>query len=137
MLSNYGYGLTDNSPNTPWNEPVVPEREFELLCSQTLSRSYTVNTNRYQPEFDDETGHIYTNTDDTSWSEVFDENGYHTPLQLIAILKEFLEKELKVWEDKPRDEEHPYKKSMEMTKLKSLIDECNDWQEDEIQFVEE
>ena len=125
MASNYGYGLTDHSPNTPWNEPIIPERDFELTISQSLSKGVTVCTNQYNPEYDEEYGQTFANTEDTDWNKVFKENDYHTPLQLIQLLGEVLQKDL----------EHGIVfKNPRFTQ--ELINECQGWTEDETEMVE-
>ena len=125
MASNYGYGLTDNSPNTPWNEPIIPERDFDLTISQSLSKGVTVCTNQYNPEYDEEYGQTFANTEDTDWNKVFKENDYHTPLQLIQLLGEVLQKDL----------EHGIVfKNPRFTQ--ELINECQGWIEDETEMVE-
>lgn len=125
MASNYGYGLTDNSPNTPWNEPIIPERDFDLTISQSLSKDVTVCTNQYNPEYDEEYGQTFANTEDTDWNKVFKENDYHTPLQLIQLLGEVLQKDL---------EHGIIFKNPRFTQ--ELINECQGWIEDETEMVE-
>ena len=49
MASNYPDGLTDWTPGCPWTEEEVPEEDFEITCSQSLSRTATVTTNNYIP----------------------------------------------------------------------------------------
>lgn len=125
MASNYGYGLTDHSPNTPWNEPIIPERDFDLTISQSLSKDVTVCTNQYNPEYDEEYGQTFANTEDTDWNKVFKENDYHTPLQLIQLLGEVLQKDL---------EQGIVFKNPRFTQ--ELINECQGWTEDETEMVE-
>lgn len=124
-MHNYPAGLTDHSSNTPWNEPYIPERDFDLTISQSLSKDITVCTNRYNPEYDDEDGRTYFNTEDTDWTEVFKENGYHTPLQLIQLLGEVLQKDLEygIVYQNPRV-------------TQELINECSSWIADETEITE-
>ena len=114
-----------NDPNAPWNEVVIPEKEFDVCLSQTLSRSTTISTNRYWPEYEEETGHTYANTDDTDWKEAYEECAM-TPLEIIKnaekIAKALLE------EGKTR---------VGGVYLKSLVEECQDWNEDELEVMEE
>ena len=128
MLSNYGYGLTDNSPNTPWNEQEVPEKQFDVCISQTLSKSTSVTTNDYIPEVDqDEDGCYYSSdTSDTDWGKAY-KNEHLTPLQLIEKFKEFLTKHLP----------DPVVDIAEYKKWKKLISECDGWVEDELTVLEE
>jgi hypothetical protein len=140
-LSNYPPGLSDNTPGAPWNEPVIHEKDFEVTCSQSLSRTATVTTNNYIPRCDEgcEDGIGYhdewADTSDTNWADEYESNGYKTPLELIGMLREYLEKDLR---DIQRDM-LPNDRSFKATKarmLKGLIEECEAWTEDEIDFEE-
>lgn len=115
-------------PRAPWNEPDIPEKSFDVCISQTLSKSTKVTTDDYYPEEDgDEDGSYMTaNTSDTDWKAAYDKDHY-TPLQLIGLFKEFLEKHL----PDPIIDIKGYKKA------KSLIAECEDWTEDETEVMEE
>ena len=44
--------------NAPYNQAEVPERDFDVFISQTLSRETTVSTNKYTPEYDEENGWV-------------------------------------------------------------------------------
>ena len=148
MASNYPDGLSDWTPGCPWSEPEVPEEEFEVTCSQSLSRTATVWTDNYIPgasgvdyERDDEGGycasgwHDDPDTSDTDWAREYESNGYKTPLQLIQMLREYLEKDLR---DIQKDM-LPNDRSFKATKarqLKGLIEECDCWTEDETEYVE-
>ena len=139
MASNYGYGLTDHSPNTPWNEPEIPEKEFDVTCSQTLSKSTTLWTNDYIPgasgvdyEPDGEGGycasgwHDDPDTSDTNWSDEYHDNDHYTPLQLIELFRKHLEVELNN-SNIPQNRVNTYK---------HLIEECEGWTEDETEYAE-
>ena len=71
--------------------------DFEVTCSQSLSRTATVTTNNYIPcaedVWDDGVGHHdeWADTSDTNWADEYSECGYMTPLELIGLLKEYLE----------------------------------------------
>lgn len=128
-----------NDTNAPYNQEDVPEKEFEITCSQTLSRTVTVTTNNYVPgasgvdyEPDGEGGYDACgwqdpdDTSDTDWANEYHDNDYHTPLQLIQLLKQVLENDL----------QHGIVfKSPRFTQ--DLINECEGWTEDETEFVEE
>ena len=113
-------------PNAPYNEARIPERSFDITCSQTLSKSVTVTTDKYCPEHDEEDGRTYANTEDTDWERVFADNSCYTPLQLIQLLGEVLTKDLEhgIVFKSPKFTEH-------------LINECNDWIEDECEYIED
>ena len=123
---------TEFRKDAPWNQVDTPEKDFELTVSQTLSKTVDVCTNDYCPEYEEETGHTYANTENTIWSKVYAEDHY-TPLQLIQMFKETLESQLKSWEGM---EETPSGKR-EVRKIEHLIEECSYWNEDETEFVED
>ena len=138
MLSNYPAGLNDHSVGTPWNDSDVLEKEFDVTCSQTLSKTVSVLTNNYIPgasgcdyEPDGEGGycacgwHDPDDTSNTNWANEYHSNDLHTPLQLIQLLKQVLE----------TDMEHGIVfKSPRFTQ--DLINECDGWIEDETEYVE-
>lgn len=149
MYDNYPPGAA-NDPNAPWNEPEVPEKDFDVTCSQCLSRTATVWTNNYIPgasgvdyEDDGEGGscacgwHDPDDTSDTNWTEEYKACGYYTPFQLIGMLKMRVEKELKDLENTPIDTKRPYAKTAEVRRLKHLIEECDCWTEDETEYIVE
>ena len=86
-------------PSAPYNQVDVPEKDFEITCSQSLSRTATVTTNNYIPGAegcDYEEGEAFgwhdpDDTSDTNWADEYESNGYKTPLELIGMLKEYLE----------------------------------------------
>lgn len=116
----------------PWNEREVPERQFDVCISQTLSKNTRVITNDYVPEVDqDEDGyHDYSDTSDTDWKEAYDKNHY-TPLQLINLFRRSLSDELNSIINRP-NQDLKRKKYLER-----LISECSGWTEDETEVVED
>ena len=134
--------------SAPWNDPVVPEKDFEITCSQSLSRTATVTTNNYTPgasgvdyEYDVD-GPVACgwqdddDTSDTNWANEYKDNGYKTPLELIQMLKEYLQKDLEKWEEEDKKDPHKWA-ATQVRKFKGLIEECECWTEDETEFVEE
>ena len=126
-------------PSAPYNEPIIPEKDFEVTCSQSLSKTVTVTTNNYIPgasgvdyEPDDEGGyyasgwHDPDDTSDTNWTDEYHNNDYHTPLQLIELFKKHLENELNRMGEVKNEKW-----------IKHLIEECSDWTEDDIEIVED
>ena len=145
MLSNYPPGA-EFDPSAPFNEVEVPEKDFEVTCSQSLSRTAIVTTNNYIPgasgvdyESDDEGGctavswHDPDDTSDTCWKDEYESNGYTTPLELIGILKTYLGKELTELENSMEPNDRSYK-ATQARRLRFLIGECESWTEDEIDF---
>lgn len=121
-------------PSAPWNEPVIPEKDFDLTISQSLSKDVTVCTNNYRSEYDEEDGNSYINTDDTNWNKVYKE-GHLTPLQLIHKFKEFLGVEMKYTEEELAKKHSPIRR-MKRSFLKYLISECEGWIDNETVIVE-
>lgn len=124
MLSNYPPGA-ENDPRAPWNEVSVPEKEFEVTVSQTLSKNVTVYTDDYIPEGDYETGRIYADTSETDWKEVY-KNQHLTILGLLKILHQYLIDDLKM----ASLNNSPRKRSLEFT-----LEECKDWIVDDYEVV--
>ena len=139
MLSNYPPGLSDSTPGAPWSEPEIPEKEFDVTCCQTLSKTTSVLTSNYIPgasgvdyEPDDEGGyyasgwHDPDDTSDTNWADEYHDNEHYTPLQLIELFKKHLENEL-IRMGEVKNERW----------IKHLIEECSDWTEDDTEYVED
>ena len=134
MYDNYNYPLGADTPSAPWNQHEPDEKEFEVTCSQTLSKTVTVSTTNYEEgvdeEYDEEgckCGYYWCDTSNVDWAEEYAENDYHTPLQLINLFKRFLEDMVNGTETTPK---HPWF-------LKRLIEECDDWCDDETEFIKE
>lgn len=139
MLSNYPPGVSDNTPGTPWTEEDIPEEDFEVTCSQTLSKTVTVTTDNYIPgasgvdwETDDE-GHPYAtgwqddpDTSNTNWAQEYHDCDYHTPGQLLLLFKDCLLQMRKNGE---------VFRTLYLTN--KLIEECEGWTEDETEYIEE
>lgn len=115
-------------PNAPWNEQEVPERQFGVCISQTLSKNTGVTTNDYVPEVDQDEDGVYESTDtsDTDWKEAY-KNEHLTPFQLIGEFKDFLTKHLP----------DPIVDVKEFQRFEHLISECEGWIEDETEVIEE
>ena len=124
MSGYYPAGLTDNTPGCPWSEPEVPERDFDVLISQTLSRDTTITTQDYQPEFDEETGHTDANTDETDWKKAYCDVAM-TPLEIIGAAEKIAKVLLEQGQTRVGG-----------IYLKSLIQDCKGWVEDEMEVVE-
>ena len=137
MYDNYHYPLGADTPDAPWNQEEVPDEDFEITCSQSLSKTVTVTTNNYIPgasgvdyERDDEGGtiaipyHEDPDTSDTNWEDEF-KGEHYTPLQIISKCEELCKYLLE------RDMTDYGKNS-----LTKLLNECSGWTNDETEFVE-
>lgn len=130
LRSNSNYPAMSQSQwdSAPWNEQEVPDRQFDVCISQTISKSTSITTNDYVPEVDQDEDGVYESTDtsDTDWNEAY-KNEHLTPLQLIGEFKNFLTKHLP----------DPVVDLAEYKKWKKLISECEGWTEDELTVLEE
>lgn len=124
-------------PSAPYNQSEPEDMDFEVTCSQTLSKIDTVTTNNYIPgasgvdyETDDE-GHPYAmpwhddpDTSDTNWAEEWHNNDHYTPLQLLGLFRECLMQMNSngVVFKSPAIDFH-------------LIKECEDWVEDDVEYI--
>lgn len=138
MYNNYDYPYGADGPDAPWNQNDIEEKEFGVTVSQTLSKNTTVTTSDYIPggssqetEWDIDGYHTITchepdDTSDTDWKKAY-KNEHLTPLQLINEFKDFLTKHLP---DSIIDVKG-------FQRFKYLIDECEGWEVDETEVVEE
>ena len=124
--------------SAPFNQSDPDDVDFEITCSQSLSKTVKVTTNNYIPgasgvdyESDDEGGcyavpyHDTPDTSDTNWADEYHDNDYHTPAQLLELFKQCLEENMK----------HGLVfKTPKFTN--NLIKECEGWIEDETEFIE-
>ena len=130
-------------PSAPWNQVDVPEKEFDVTCSQSLSRTAVVTTNNYIPgasgvDYEDGMAVGWQDDDDTSdtnWGDEYDACGYKTPLQLIQLLRQYVEKDLNNVDSIAKDTNQ--NKIFLERKLKHLIEECDCWQDDETEYIME
>ena len=148
MYDNYNYPYGADTPSAPWNELEIPEKDFDVTCSQSLSRTAVVWTQDYIPgaegcdyEPDGEGGYSTCgwqdpdDTSDTNWANEYSANGYKTPLELIDMLKEYLEKDLREIQKDMLPNDRSFK-ATQVRRLKGLIEECECWTEDETEFIE-
>ena len=145
MYDNYNYPAGADTPDAPWNQSDPDDMDFDVTCSQTLSKTVTVTTNNYIPgaegvdyESDDEGGcyaspwHDNPDTSNTNWAEEYHDNDHYSPIQLIELYKETLKEQLKSWEGM---DEIPSTKA-QVRRIEHLIEECEGWTEDETEYVE-
>jgi hypothetical protein len=146
MYDNYNYPCGADTPDAPWNEVEVPEKDFDIICSQSLSKTVVVTTNNYIPgasgvdyEPDDEGGycasswHDDPDTSDTNWADEYHDNDHYTPLELINKFKEHL---MKQWDTlKYAEEANDTKTKYKKREIQHLIEECEGWIEDETEYV--
>ena len=106
-----------------WNP--VDEKEFNVLCSQTLSKSTKCITDDYI--YDDYFKPANIDTSETNWEDVYAENDHRTPIQLIDLFRKYLSNEL--------TGNPPVSKAPSF--LEHLIRDCDGWIEDETIIMED
>lgn len=112
-------------PKAPYNQEEIPERCFDVLISQTLSKTTVVSTRDYIPEYEEEDGHTYADTSETDWEKAYSHSWHYTPIELIREFKGFLTKHLP----------DPIVDIKGFREFKHLIDECENWTEDETEVI--
>lgn len=117
MYDNYPPGAA-HDPSAPYNQPVIPERDFDVEVTITMSKVVTITTDNYVPEYDDEDGHTYANTENTEWDKEFENSGHFTIADLIEELKGYVVEDMKTCAPNTGKCAH----------LKSLLLACEDWE---------
>ena len=117
MYDNYPPGAAHDQ-NAPYNEPLIPERDFDVEVTITMSKVVTITTDNYVPEYDDEDGHTYANTENTEWDKEFENSGHFTIADLIEELKGYVVDDMKTCAPNTRKVSH----------LKRLLLACEDWE---------
>ena len=129
-MDNYNYPMGADTPDAPWNEPMIPELEFDVTISMSLSKTVKCMSNKYQPILTDEPHNgiheEYPDTTDTNWGEVYAEGCHKTIPELLKILKKVLE------EDKAKGVMHE-----NTWWTDAIIKECEDWIVDDETYVGE
>ena len=112
----------------PFNQQDIPERDFNVTCSQSLSKTVKVYTDNYIPRKDGK--ELIIDTGSVNWADEYHNNDYYTPIQLITLYKETLKKQLESYEG--------FEDTMRGTirRIEHLIEECENWTEDETEYIE-
>lgn len=105
-------------PNAPYNEPVIPEQDFEVDVEYVLQKkAVKVTTDDYRPEFDDETGHVDANTEDTNWENAYNNSHYTIP-ELLSELESYIKQDLERYKGSATKERQ----------LKEMLKDCQGWE---------
>lgn len=126
MYDNYPPGAA-HDPSAPYNEPVIPERDFDVEVTITMSKVVTITTDNYVPEYDDEDGHTYANTENTEWDKEFENSGHFTIADLIEELKGYVVEDMKTCAPNTGKGAH----------LQRLLLACEDWETIEESYEEQ
>lgn len=117
-------------PSSPYNERVIPDMEFDVTISMSLSKTVKCSTNKYNPVVIDEPHNRlheeYPDTSDTSWSEVYGDNHKTIP-ELLSELKKYIQKDL----DNLMSDDSKPDKAFHRRRLEFLMEECDNWVVDE------
>ena len=128
-MDNYPPGAA-HDPSAPYNEIVIPDMEFDVTISMSLSKTVKCSTNKYNPVVIDEPHNRlheeYPDTSDTPWSEVYGDNHKTIP-ELLEELKKYIKKDL----GNLADDETKIDKAFHRRRLEFLLNECEDWTVDE------
>ena len=92
--------------------------DFDVEVTITMSKVVTITTDNYVPEYDDEYGHTYANTENTEWDKEFENSGHFTIADLIEELKGYVVEDMKTCEPNTGKCAH----------LKRLLLACEDWE---------
>ena len=105
-------------PNAPYNEHVIPEQDFEVDVEYVLQKkAVKVTTDDYSPEFDEETGHVDANTEDTDWENAY-ENSHYTISELLSELESYIKQDLERYKGSATKERQ----------LKEMLKDCQGWE---------
>ena len=126
MYDNYPPGAA-HDPNAPYNEPIIPERDFDVEVTITMSKVVTITTDNYVPEYDDEDGHTYANTENTEWDKEFENSGHFTIADLLEELKGYVVEDMKTCAPNTGKGAH----------LQRLLLACEDWETIEESYEEQ
>lgn len=83
-----------SDPNAPYNEPIIPERDFDIDVEFVMSKTVTVTTNDYALEYDDEDGRENANTENTDWEQAYDNSGHLTIAEMLQELESYVKDDM-------------------------------------------
>ena len=125
-MDNYPPGAA-HDPSAPYNEIVIPDMEFDVTISMSLSKTVKCMTTQYEPvEIDEPHNRIheeYPDTSNTNWSDVYSEGCHKTIPELLEELKKYIQKDL----DNLMSDDSKSDKAFHRRRLEHLMLECDDW----------
>ena len=92
--SNYPPMSQSEWDNAPFNEPIIPERDFDIDVEFVMSKTVTITTNDYAPEYDDEDGRENANTENTDWEQAYDNSGHLTIAEMLQELESYVKDDM-------------------------------------------
>lgn len=129
MYNNYDYPMGADNERAPWNEEGQPEREFDVIVTQTLEKREKVTTCDYgYYREQNEDGWIEEfDTEDTDWNKAWADQCWSIP-ELLNALKNYAEDELSSGQKMNRGRQNY---------LKGMIAACQGWNVIETDVEEE
>lgn len=125
--SNYPPMSQSEWNEAPWNEKVVPEKDFEVDVEFVMQKkNVPVTTNDYFPEYDEEDRRTCANTEDTNWENVYDESGHYTIPELLQELESYIKEDLERYKGSLTKEHQ----------LKKMLESCQGWEVYDKTFTE-
>lgn len=122
--SNYPPMSQSEWDNAPFNEPIIPERDFDIDVEFVMSKTVTVTTNDYAPEYDDEDGRENANTENTDWEQAYDNSGHLTIAEMLQELESYVKDDMT--KTAPNSGKGRY--------LKRVLESCQGWEVKEKTF---
>lgn len=92
--SNYPPMSQSEWDNAPFNEPIIPERDFDIDVEFVMSKTVTITTNDYAPEYDNEDGRENANTENTDWEQAYDNSGHLTIAEMLQELESYVKDDM-------------------------------------------
>lgn len=125
-MDNYNYPMGADTPDAPWNQKELPEKEIEVTVSVTLSKTVKIMVNDYEVEEDEDEDGKYVSYD---FSNCDLHGAVEDQITLPQNLAEYTEKMFN----------HDLNlKAAGMPKyLKDAIADCKGWTVDEFEVIEE
>lgn len=118
--------MTINTPDAPWNQEDKQEKTIDVTVSITMSKTFTITTDNYEV-LDcgkDEDGDYYEDIEYTDLREDV-ENSVVLPHNLSKFTKTIFEEDLDL-------------KAAGMPKyLKDALEDCDGWEIDDFEVIEE
>lgn len=126
-MDNYNYPMGADTPDAPWNEVTLPEKEIEVTISVTLSKTVKLYVNDYIVDVDvDDSGYMYEDHD-------FSECDLHRAVEEQITLPH----ELATYTERMFDNSASLKAAGMPRHLKNAIADCKDWCVDDLEVIME
>ena len=113
----------------PWNKQELPERDIDITCSNTLSKSVSVHTDNYKIDGYDEFGYPCLDLSECNLNEVYEDNNHYTAKQALDLAAKFAKRVYTILELDNKDRSGLISAAVE------VFNACKGWNEDELEIV--